>query len=299
MARLFGALAGSLMLSSLLSSAACAETGNVVSGWTIDRLEGANTCTASALRSGQADLSIAIIGPEFLLLLSAPQFRQEPGTYPVAISVDSGQAMMLNAVGHGGVYGIALVPELANALRSGSTLTATIDGQKYTFDIRHAGTGMDAASRCAGMRTYVESFAHPPASIDSAGEWKIIDDLPGSDRCTVRKNGDQVDTILARNKDGALLLIAGRADWAFPAASEKVSLQFDDQPVQEMDASVFNNLIIVLLKDASAEQMLLHSTHLRWRSPQGEFVADLNGVGHAIDALRACDAKKAANGKAN
>jgi hypothetical protein len=294
MKRLIGAFAWGLLYSCLLASAARADTKDAVDGWTIEKFERPHTCDAVAPSFEKADLAVAVIGPQFKLIFSSPDFHLSAGTYRVAISIDGSKRVLFNALGEGGVYAVAIVPALGTALRSASTLTATIGDKSYTFDVRHADAAMDAASQCAGVPLFVDAFAHPPQPIAGASEWKLLDNLPGADHCSLRRSGEQVDTMLMRNKDGRLLLFAGRADWAFPPATEKVSLQFDDLPARELDASVFDNLIIVLLDDPVIEQTLLHAKRLRWQMPQGDLRADLDGVGQALDELRACDLKKAA-----
>jgi len=279
------------MLSGILQTRAATPTD--VGGWTIERYSEPHTCDAVGPVSGNVSLVIAIIGPEFLLLISSPEFDFAKGTYPVSISIDGGPQVTLNADGEEGTYAIAMVRGLGMALRSASTLTATAGNKTYTFAFQHADAAMDAASRCAGEPSYLESFAHPPQRIDGAGDWTLLDSLPGADHCSLRLNGAEVDTMLIRNKLGSLILMAGRSDWAFPAGAAKVTLQIDDAPPQDIDASVFNNLVFVPVKDRTTEEQLMHADHLRWHLPWGDFRAHIAGLNAAIDALRSCDQKKA------
>ncbi|HKD22710.1 MAG TPA: hypothetical protein VKB71_11895 [Rhizomicrobium sp.] len=294
MKNLIGALAWGLLPWCLFALPVRADTVGTVGAWTIEKFEQPHTCDAAVPVSDNVQLAIAVLGPQLKLIFSSPDFHLSPATYPVAISIDGSKNVTVNALGEGGVYAVAIVRGLGMPLRSASTLAVTIGNKTYTFDVRQADAAMDAASKCAGMPPYVETFAHPPQAIAGAGEWKLVDDLPGVDHCSLRRNGEQVDTMLMRNKDGRLVLFAGRADWAFPTIREKVSVQFDDLPAREMDASVFDNLIIVLLDDPSMEQTLLHAKHLHWQTPQGDLRADLDGVSQALDELHACDLKKAA-----
>src|SRR5277367_76063 len=198
MAKLFGALAGSLLLVSLLCSVAHAES--VVSGWTIEKFDQPRTCDAAGPFSGRAELAIAVMGPEFKLLVSPYDFHLASGACAIFISIDGGPKVAMNALGDGGVYAVALVRGLGMALRSASTLTVTIGSATYTFSVLRADAAMDAASSCAGEPSYVESFAHPPQQIDGAGDWKLVDSPQSG--CSVRRNGSEVDTMLMRNRDG-------------------------------------------------------------------------------------------------
>jgi hypothetical protein len=189
---------------------------------------------------------------------------------------------------------VAIVPDLGKALRSASALTVTIESAAYTFSVSHADAAMDAASRCAGEPPYLESFAHPPQQIDGAGDWKLVDTAQTG--CSLRRNGEQVDTMLVHNREGKFVLIAGRADWANPTGEAKVTLQLDDAPPQELEASVFDNLVLAPIKDPAMSDRLVHAMRLRWHLPWGDFAADIGGLGAALEALRACDSRRASSG---
>jgi hypothetical protein len=293
MNRVLAAFAAGFLVLFLIVGAARAASATNVEGWIISRVEPPNACEAAGPVSDNVQLVIAIIGPQTKLLFSSPDFHMTAGTYPVAISIDGGPKVALNALGEYGVYAIAMVHDLGVALRTASTLTAQVGGKSYDFTFRHADAAMDAASQCAGEPTFLEPFAQPPKAIQDASDWKLIDNLQGVDRCSLRRGGQQVDTMLSRNRDGQFILYAGRADWAFPTGKAKVSLQFDSAPPDELEAGVFDNLVIVSLRDAATEQKLLHASQLRWHLPWGDFQAKLDGLPVALDALAACDLKKA------
>ena len=100
--------------------------------------------------------------------------------------------------------------------------------------------------------------------------------------------------MLMRNRDGEIILVAGRGDWANPTGQTKITLQLDDAPPQELDASVFDNLVLSAIKDAALSDRLMHAGRLRWHLPWGDFRADIAGLSVAAEALRACDLRKKA-----
>jgi hypothetical protein len=292
MGKLSFILALAMVTTLLLGSVAYADDASALGSWTVARYQ-SQSCAAQGPVSGNVALIILVMEPEFKLLISSPDFHIAEGTYPVSISLDGGPHVAVNALGEEGVYAIALVRNLGMALRSASTLTAIVGDNKYEFAIQHADAAMDAASRCAGEPSWGEFFSHPPREREGAGDWKLVDNLQGSDRCTLRLNGSDVDTMIMRNNDGQWILMAGRADWALPAGQVKISLQLDDAPAQDFDAPIFDNLVFVVLKDPALADHLPHTQQLRWHLPWGDFRANLGGLNVAIDQLSACDLKKA------
>lgn len=260
-----------------------------VDGWTIRHIPQPNTCEASGPVSGDAELAIAIMGPQFQLLISSATFNFPDGTYPVSISIDVGTPVAFNALGESSVYAIALVRPLGMALRSASSLTVTIGSKSYLFAFRHADAAMDAASKCADEPTYLEGFAHPPADIAQAGDWKLLNPPRGTNRCSIRLNGAEIDTMMMRNNDGKLIVMGGRGEWAFPTGKASITLQIDNTPPKTVDAFVVQNIVMVLLKDDADQALLAHAADLRWHLSWGDFHAGLSGLDVALGALDACD----------
>lgn len=274
-----------------LSRAHAADTD--LGMWKVERFDQPHVCDVAGPISGRAELAIAVMGPEFKLIISSDDFHLASATYPVFISIDGGPKVAMNALGDGGVYAVALVPALGMALRSASVLTVTIGNATYQFSVARADAAMDAASSCAGEPSYPESFAHPPQPIAGAGDWKLVDDPRNGNRCSLRRNGPEIDTMLTRNRDGQFILIGGRGDWANPTGHTKITLQLGDASPQELEASIFDNLVLVAIKDPAMSDRLVHATSLGWHMPWGDFHADLTGLGVATEALRVCNSKKA------
>jgi hypothetical protein len=155
---------------------------------------------------------------------------------------------------------------------------------------------MDAASKCAGEPTYLETFAHPPADIAQAGDWKLLNPSHGTNRCSIRLNGAEIDTMMMRNNGGKLIVMGGRGEWAFPASKASITLQIDDSPPKAVDAFVFQNIVMVLLKDDGDQALLAHATDLRWHLSWGDFHAKFTGIDAAIIALDDCDLKHSNGG---
>jgi hypothetical protein len=258
-------------------------------GWSIEQDSHPNTCVASGPVSGEVELAIAVLGPQFQLLISSAAFKFPDGTYLVSISINGSAPVTFNAVGESNVYGVALVRPLGMALRSASELTVTVGGKSYPFTLQHADAAMDAASKCAGERTYLEVFAHPPTDIAQADGWKLVDPASGTNQCSIRLNGAEIDTMLMRNNDGKLIVMAGRGEWAFPPGNTSITLQIDDGQPKAVDAFVLQNVVLVLLKDDSGQAQLSHATDLRWHFSWGDFHATFSGLDVALEALDACN----------
>jgi hypothetical protein len=106
--------------------------------------------------------------------------------------------------------------------------------------------------------------------------------------CFARLQGDQVDSLLAVNREGKMVIGAGRPEWKLPSGEEPVTLRIDGAaPVQLMGSPV-GNIVIVLITDDGMTRALRTAQHLSWTLSTGPAVANVTGLGVAFDAIRAC-----------
>ena len=129
---------------------------------------------------------------------------------------------------------------------------------------------------------------------DLTDGWIIGGGAPGVDTCVARLPGAEVDTMLMLNKDGDLLLVAGREDWQQPAGNWDISVQVDDVEIEHVKATVFNNLVFLLVKDESTVHRLRAAKVIAWYLPVGVYRASVAGLGSALDSLRMCEQTRAA-----
>lgn len=124
-----------------------------------------------------------------------------------------------------------------------------------------------------------------------AGQWIHIEPTSSGNPCAARLSSSEVDTTLTLNQSGDLVLIAGRADWR-ASGPETVSLQIDNFKVNNLQASAFNNLILLLIKDESIVNRLKVAKSLDWYLPSGTYHAAVTGLGDALNWLRTCEEAK-------
>jgi hypothetical protein len=123
--------------------------------------------------------------------------------------------------------------------------------------------------------------------IANAGGWKLVH-VTGSG-CFARLQGEQVDTLLAVNRDGKMVVGAGRSDWKLPSGQEAVTLQIDGGAPYPMHASPVVNVIFGVVNDNAMTTALRKAQRLSWTLPSGRFDAtSVAGLGAAFDAIRAC-----------
>ncbi|HEY3889327.1 MAG TPA: hypothetical protein VGL73_12185 [Caulobacteraceae bacterium] len=126
----------------------------------------------------------------------------------------------------------------------------------------------------------------PEQPIPNDGDWRLSR-VAGSG-CYARLPGPQVDTLLAVNKDGKMVVGAGRSDWKLPNVLEDVTLQVDGGNVYPIKASPVVNVIFGVVPDTVMEDVLRKARQLTWTTPSGRFIADVAGLGIAYDVIRAC-----------
>ena len=126
----------------------------------------------------------------------------------------------------------------------------------------------------------------PEQPIANDGAW-MLTHVVGSG-CFARLRGPQIDTLLAVNKDGKMVVGAGRPDWKLPNGQEDVTLRIDGGEPYPIKASPVVNVIFGVVPDLAMEAALRKAQQLSWTMPAGRFTASVNGLGTAFDAIKAC-----------
>lgn len=285
-----GGLAGFVVAALLLSATEPAAAG--AAAWDVKHESGA--CSADGPSDRDATLSVVAFGPQVFVVIAANDFPQGKGTTPLMLRFDGGAAQTLNAEVHGRTYGIALTQQLYRALREGARLDVSSSGQTaYGFALDGIAQAIDGVLSCTGQGSYAAVLSHAPQPIPGI-DWMISDPMAGTNECAVRRNGRDVDTTISLNASGAVILTAGRPDWAMPPTSVQATLAIGDAQPVAVQAIVFTNVVIVNLdkNDPALPAALARAKSLKWSFSWGQFEADIAGVDKALDALRACQAKR-------
>lgn len=124
-----------------------------------------------------------------------------------------------------------------------------------------------------------------------AAPWTHIGNVPGANACAAQLTGDEVDTTLMLNRNGQLILVAGRSNWR-AAGPEEVSLRIDDFELDHLQANAFNNLVLLLISDEAVVKRLMAAKELYWILPSGRYHAAVTGLGDALDWVRRCERGK-------
>lgn len=263
-----------------------------VDGWTLTRVS-PMACAASGPSVDGVGLSLGSEGPLFLLVVSAPDFPTDKASYQAELSFDGKPPLSAVALGSDGVMGFSVGRSgQAQTLAAASRVRVTIEGRSHEFALRNVRAALDAVARCAGAPTLSEQVETPPQPIAGAGGWTLLTQLPGlaTRSCEARIPGDQIDTILLRNKDGRMVLMGGHWDWATWGGEVPLQLSIDGAAPVSLTAQTVNNLIAVLVNDPALEQRLRTARSLEWTIPTGRVRGDVTGLGVAFDAVAACQA---------
>ena len=125
--------------------------------------------------------------------------------------------------------------------------------------------------------------------IPNAAGWALTA-VPQSG-CFARRAGAQVDTTLAIGRDGKLVLGAGHPEWNIPSGDKPVTLRVDGGAPHAFEASPVGNLIFVLIDDNGLTNQIRQAHQLGWTLGPNAYSAEVGGLGVALDAVRACNAK--------
>jgi len=257
--------------------------------WPVEHEAGQN-CGADGPRSDDAHLSVTTLGPQVLLLIAADAFPRKEASYPVTFAFDGAAPEPFNAVGADGVFGVAVTPPLHEQLVSATRLRVSAAGRDYDFALAGVGEAIDGVLKCANFGSYAQITTFAAKDIPGT-DWKLLDPVPTTNDCAARRTQDAVNTTLALNNDDAVLLVAGRGDWAFPPAEHPVTLQFGNAPSLATKGFVVNNVFFTLLTDPQVAA-LKAAPSVTWTLPWGTFKADIPGVSAALDAVRVCHARR-------
>jgi len=139
------------------------------------------------------------------------------------------------------------------------------------------------------------SYAHATESHESIptdSDWKVTQDLPGSNACVARREGSEVNSMLMLNEQRELLLIAGRQDWERPTENKEIALLIDESKFERLPAIFYNNLVFLRVTDESFVRRLRLATTIVWLLPDGKYKANVERLGAAVDSLNACERKR-------
>lgn len=129
------------------------------------------------------------------------------------------------------------------------------------------------------------------AAEPSADQWAHIESIPGGTACAARLAGNEVDTMLMLNQKGELILVAGRADWR-ASGSQEIGLRIDGFELDHLQASAFNNLVLLPISDEAVLKRLKAAKDLYWSLPAGKYHAAVAGLGAALEWVRTCEQGK-------
>ena len=120
----------------------------------------------------------------------------------------------------------------------------------------------------------------------AVGRWQVgpATDAPGS--CTARLNGAAVDLIVLINNTGKLVLVAGHPGWN-ATGSVQTMLSIDGGAPSKLAADAVGPLVMALVDDARTAA-LRKARSIDWTLPPGRFHVSVEGLGAAMDAVRAC-----------
>ena len=286
--------AGCMLIGALVSTApALAAAPVAVDGWTFRHGARPEVCIANGPSEAAASVGLVALGPQFLLVLQAPDFPQDKGSYVVSLSFDGAPPIQATALGQNGILSIGVGRgDAAKAVASAKSVAVMANGQSHSFSLHNASAAMDGVARCAGEPTLAEQVERPPVAISGAGAWKLATTLPGLNQpvCEARVAGDQIDTIIVLNKAGNLLLMGGHSDWASWGGDVPLKLAIDGAPPVSLSASSVGALIMAEVKDPALVKRLRGAKLLVWELPNGHVRGNVTGLGVALDAVRTCNA---------
>jgi hypothetical protein len=154
--------------------------------------------------------------------------------------------------------------------------------------------GMDRGTRGHCLRHLISSLlviSPAFASAQSTHQWIHIEQVPGGTACAARLNGNEVDTMLMLNEAGQLILVAGRVDW-HNSGPEEVGLRIDQFELAHLQASAFENLVLLPISDAAVLGRLKVAKDLYWSLSLGRYHATVDGLGRALAWVRQCEQLK-------
>ena len=235
------------------------------------------------------------IGPQFLMLVSSPDFPEAVSTQQAALVFDDRAPVYTPASGDHGILQIRVGrgDSAQDVIRS-SRITITVAGHVLHFPLDRSAAALDAVARCAGQPTLTEAPQKPDIPIPGAGQWMLQPLLPGvpGRACHARLAGEQMDTMLAFNNGGKLILIGGHSDWSIGTGEKSFELSIDGGTRIPMKANLLDNIFLSPAYDDKLTEQLSHAKRLDWYLPNGTLHIDVTGIGVALEAMRHCKAER-------
>jgi hypothetical protein len=263
-------------------------------GWTLMRADPSGDCIVSGPTDGAASLSLLVEGPAFLMMVQSRTYPQGQDSYDVELSFDDGPVSRVTALGKDGILGIGFGDDQARTLVAATHLTVRVGDEVHTFSLKGAAVALDAASICAGQPTLAKRVEPKTTPIVDGGRWLLSEGIAGGAGCSAKVRGDQIDTIILVNNDGELVLLGGHSDWSTWGGPVPLALAIDDAPPVHLTATTALNLIAIRVQDAGLLARLRAARALDWTIPTGHVRGEVTGLGAAMDAVKACDARLAA-----
>ena len=127
--------------------------------------------------------------------------------------------------------------------------------------------------------------------VATSAQWEHLNEVLGTPGCAARHSGDQVDVLLMINEVGQLILVAGRADWHF-SGPEDISLRIDDFDLTHLQASAFNNLVLLPISDEAVVGRLKTARDIYWSIPSAKYHAAVSGFGDALLWVQRCEQER-------
>jgi len=277
----------------LVGTASWAAAASAAATWTLDPAKQPGVCTMSGPSAGGAQLGLGTEGPLLWLFLTAAPLPMEQATVTLAIQVDAGPIHQMPVLATSHTAGLSLGGAAAHDVANASRITIGYQGQTWVFPVAGTAAALDVVARCAGEPTLAERDAAAPKPIVGAGDWKLMDRLPGAaGYCSARINGQNVDTILMPTNDNVFVLVAGRPDWAAWGGDAEIGLSIDGAPPEQLKANSLQNLVLLKIDDSGRARRLRAANTLDWTLPSGHFHAEVKGLGAALDAIAACQARQ-------
>jgi hypothetical protein len=127
-----------------------------------------------------------------------------------------------------------------------------------------------------------------------AGTWRLLQRMPLVEGpvCLARTTGPDVNTSLTINNVGVPVLITARAGWSHNGRVT-ATVSIDGEAPRPVEAEAVINLVMVLLPDQALLQRLRRARTLDWTFPFGKYRAGVADLGTALDALTACERRRA------
>jgi hypothetical protein len=127
-----------------------------------------------------------------------------------------------------------------------------------------------------------------PGDIPPSSAWELSSVTPGGPLCRAMKEGDAIDTQVARGKDGDMLLVAGRPDWDHVNNALHLTISVDDGPPISLKGFSIGPTAFVVIDDGALLRQLKTAHRVSWTFPWGHFTAVVDGLGQAFDSIQYC-----------